>query len=75
MNGNEEDDGIVIENDAVLTIVEDGLVVLFGQDRNILMELDTESEVELCQQVLADPNFWLNFTQSLSGALKKQLAH
>ena len=80
MNGNDdlmgfEDESIVIDNDAVFTIMDGSLYVFFDGNRNIVMELETDAEAALCKEVMADPNFWLNFTSSLSQAIKKQLAN
>lgn len=68
-----DDEDIVIDNAAVFTIDYDAqqLVIFYGGTRNVVMELDNDFEVALCDRVLVDPNFWLEFIKSLSAAIKR----
>ena len=68
-----DDEDIIIDNAAVFTIDYDAqqLVIFYGGTRNVVMELDNDFEVALCDRVLGDPNFWLEFIKSLSAAIKR----
>lgn len=68
-----DDEDIIIDNAAVFTIDYDAqqLVIFYGGTRNVVMELDNDFEVALCDKVLGDPNFWLEFIKSLSTAIKR----
>jgi len=70
----ESDEGeTYIDNAAVFSIDYDAeqLIIFYDGTRNIVMELEDENETMLCDRVLSDPNFWLNFVNSFSQALKQ----
>jgi hypothetical protein len=66
-----EDDGITIENNAVVTLdwEHQRMVVLYGGDRNAVLEFRNAEEMAVTESVLADPNFWANFLSTFSSAL------
>lgn len=68
-----DDDDIIIDNAAVFSIDYDAqqLVIFYGGTRNVVMELEDDFEVALCDKVLGDPNFWLEFVKSFSAAIKR----
>ena len=70
------DDKIEIEDDYELNeaaLFFDGLslVVAYGDDRNITVELDDEHEKAWVKALLADVNFWAQFVSALSAAVGK----
>ena len=67
------EDDIIIDNAAVFTLDYDAqqLIIYYSGTRNVVMELDNDFEVALCDKVLGDPNFWLEFLKSFSAAIKK----
>lgn len=68
-----DDEDIIIDNAAVFSIDYDAqqLIIFYAGTRNIVMELDDDFEVALCDKVLGDPNFWLEFVKSFSAAIKR----
>lgn len=74
-DGDWDEDGIYIDNNAVFTVDYEAeqLIIYFGGDRNVVMELDGDVEVMLVDKVLQDPNFWLEFLNSFSAAIKKSI--
>lgn len=74
-NGDWDEDNIYIDNNAVFWIDYEAeqLIIYFGGDRNVVMELDGDVEVMLVDKVLQDPNFWLEFLTSFSAAIKKSI--
>lgn len=69
------EDDIIIDNAAVFTIDYDAqqLIIYYDGARNVVMELDNDFEVALCDKVLSDPNFWLQFLSSFSAAIKQNV--
>lgn len=69
----DDHDDIIIDNAAVFTIDYDAqqLIIYYDGARNVVMELEDDFEVALCDKVLSDPNFWLEFMSSFSAALKR----
>ena len=70
------DDKIEIEDDYELNeaaLFFDGLslVIAYGDDRDITVELDDEHEKALVKALLADVNFWAQFVSALSAAVGK----
>ena len=70
------DDKIEIEddyelNEAALFFNGLSLVVAYGDDRDITVELDDEHEKALVRTLLADVNFWVQFVSALSAAVGK----
>lgn len=51
---------------------EKGLVIEFGEDRNVRMDL-SEQEASVIKTILDDPNMWANFLGSLSVALTQHV--
>lgn len=45
------------------------LTVLFGDGRDVSLELENEGDIELVRTLLADPTFWLQILNSLSSAM------
>lgn len=68
-----DDEDIIIDNAAVFSIDYDAqqLIIFYGGTRNVVMELEDDFEVALCDKVLGDPNFWLEFVKSFSAAIKR----
>lgn len=52
---------------------DDRVVVEFDEDRNAVLELETDQERELMERLLGDVNLWHNFLSSLSAAMTQQL--
>ena len=71
----DEPDNTVQETVAVFNIDfnKNHLNILFGDDRSVTMELESEDETAVCDMVLSDPNFWAQFLGSFSAALKKSM--
>lgn len=60
-------------NEAAIYFNDNKLVVVFGDGRNAVMELENDEERALVKTVLADVNLWHNFLSSLSAAVKRTL--
>ena len=58
-------------NEAALFFDGLSLVVAYGDDRDITIELDDEYEKALVKALLADVNFWAQFVSALSAAVGK----
>ena len=58
-------------NEAALFFDGLSLVIAYGDDRDITIELDDEHEKELVRTLLADVNFWAQFVSALSAAVGK----
>lgn len=56
----------------VMYLDEKGLVIEFGEDRNVRMDL-SEQEASVIKTILDDPNMWANFLGSLSVALTQHV--
>ena len=57
-----------------LDVYPDALAVIDddGQLSPVKMEFKDDTDKELVKMVLVDPNFWVNFFQSLSSAITQQ---
>ena len=69
MSDDNEDDYEL--NEAALFFDGLSLVIAYGDDRDIAVELDDEHEKELVRTLLADVNFWAQFVSALSAAVGK----
>ena len=69
MSDDNEDDYEL--NEAALFFDGLSLVVAYGDDRDITVELDDEHEKALVKALLADVNFWAQFVSALSAAVGK----
>ena len=69
MSDDNEDDYEL--NEAALFFDGLSLVIAYGDDRDITVELDDEHEKELVRTLLADVNFWAQFVSALSAAVGK----
>ena len=69
MSDDNEDDYEL--NEAALFFDGMSLVIAYGDDRDITVELDDEHEKELVRALLADVNFWAQFVSALSAAVGK----
>ena len=58
-------------NEAALFFDGLSLVIAYGDDRDITVELDDEHEKALVRTLLADVNFWAQFVSALSAAVGK----
>jgi hypothetical protein len=58
-------------NEAAIFFFDNSLVIAYGDDRDITLELDNEEEKQLVKTLLADVNFWANFVNALSAAIGK----
>lgn len=58
-------------NEAALFFDGLSLVIAYGDDRDITVELDDEHEKALVKALLADVNFWAQFVSALSAAVGK----
>ena len=67
---NDNDDDYEL-NEAALFFDGLSLVVAYGDDRDITVELDDEHEKALVKALLADVNFWAQFVSALSAAVGK----
>ena len=66
-----DDDDDYELNEAALFFDGLSLVIAYGDDRDITVELDDEHEKELVKTLLADVNFWAQFVAALSAAVGK----
>ena len=69
MSDDNEDDYEL--NEAALFFDGMSLVIAYGDDRDITVELDDEHEKALVKSLLADVNFWAQFVSALSAAVGK----
>lgn len=69
MSDDNEDDYEL--NEAALFFDGMSLVIAYGDDRDITVELDDEHEKALVKALLADVNFWAQFVSALSAAVGK----
>ena len=69
MSDDNEDDSEL--NEAALFFDGLSLVIAYGDDRDIAVELDDEHEKALVKALLADVNFWAQFVSALSAAVGK----
>ena len=69
MSDDNEDDYEL--NEAALFFDGLSLVIAYGDDRDIAVELDDEHEKALVKALLADVNFWAQFVSALSAAVGK----
>ena len=67
---NDNDDDYEL-NEAAFFFDGLSLVVAYGDDRDITVELDDEHEKALVKALLADVNFWAQFVSALSAAVGK----
>ena len=70
VNSFDEDDIEFGVNEATIYFERpDLLVIVFGDGRNVSLELKEPEEQEKVKALLSDINFWANFVTALSGAL------
>lgn len=69
MSDDNEDDYEL--NEAALFFDGLSLVIAYGDERDITVELDDEHEKELVRALLANVNFWAQFVSALSAAVGK----
>lgn len=54
---------------------EDKQLVTFfgeeGQERNIVLELEPDTDMDVLETLMGDPNMWLNFMESLAAAMRQ----
>lgn len=62
-------------NEAAIYFNDNGmeLVVAYGDNKTISIELNTEEERAVVQMVLSDANFWTAFLGALGQAMKKKM--
>jgi hypothetical protein len=59
--------------DVFLHFEGNNLIVQFGDNRNMSLELKNEQEKQVIETLLADPNLWAQFFGSISAALKRSM--
>ena len=75
MIGNETDGAV---GAAIIAMDKEShrLVAFFGgpedeKERNIVLELEPDSDMDVLETLLGDPNMWLNFMEALAAALRQ----
>jgi hypothetical protein len=58
-------------NEAAIFFDENTLVVAYGDNKSISIELNTDEERETVQTILSDVNFWTAFLGALGQAMKE----
>jgi len=58
-------------NEAAIFFDENTLVVAYGGNKSISIELNTDEERETVQTTLSDVNFWTAFLGALGQAMKE----
>lgn len=63
----------VYYNEAAIYFNDNELVVSYGDDKTISIELNTDEERAVVQTVLSDANLWMAFLGALGQAMKTQM--
>jgi hypothetical protein len=58
-------------DEAAIFFDENTLVVAYGDNKSISIELNTDEERETVQTILSDVNFWTAFLGALGQAMKE----
>lgn len=65
------DDETELLNEAAIFFNDDELVIAYGDNKSISIELNTDEERATVQTVLSDANFWTAFLGALGQAMKE----
>jgi hypothetical protein len=65
----DDGEGSYTDTDAVVYILDNKMMIEFGVERSVTLELPNAEEQEIVKALLADPNFWARFVSSISAAL------
>jgi hypothetical protein len=60
-------------NEAAVYFNDNELVVAFGDDKTVSIELNTDEERAVVQTVLSDVNLWMAFLGALGEAMKTKM--
>lgn len=60
-------------NEAAIYFNDNELIVAYGHDKTVAIELNTDEERAVVQTVLSDANFWMAFLGALGQAMKTKM--
>ncbi len=62
-----------VYNEAAIYFNDNELVIAYGDDKTVSIELNTDEERAVVQTVLSDANLWMAFLGALGEAMKTKM--